>query len=165
MWFEWNVSHIFRHLNMWSPAAGAIWGGLGGVVLMEDINHWGRTLRFKASHHPVYSLCFLFMAQLVNPQLSASISSYHAYLLPCFPTTMDLLLLEPWVPNKLFLLEVALVTTSHSNRKLTNPPSSKYQAVSSNKRCLKYILAWSTHLFFPKVNFLCVALVVLELAV
>lgn len=32
-----NVTHSPRHLNIWSPADGGIWGGFRGVTLMREL--------------------------------------------------------------------------------------------------------------------------------
>ena len=40
-----KVLHGLGHLNTWSSVGGTIWGGLGGVALLEEGCHWGRALR------------------------------------------------------------------------------------------------------------------------
>lgn len=36
-WFESDVPHSLGHLNTQSPIGGAVWGGLGSVVLLEEV--------------------------------------------------------------------------------------------------------------------------------
>lgn len=40
------------HLSTWFPVVGTIWGGLGGVAILEEVHHWGAgSEASKASHH------------------------------------------------------------------------------------------------------------------
>lgn len=40
---------------------GAAWVGLGGVVLLEEVHHWGRAERFKVTQcHSQFTLCPMF---------------------------------------------------------------------------------------------------------
>lgn len=40
-----NVPHRLRYSNTWSLVGGTLWGGVGGVALLEEVQHWGRALR------------------------------------------------------------------------------------------------------------------------
>lgn len=31
-----------RVFEAWSAVAGIVWGGLGGVVLLGEVHHWGK---------------------------------------------------------------------------------------------------------------------------
>lgn len=46
-----NASHSTGHLSTRSPVGGTVWGGLGDVALLEEVHHWGWTLRLKVSSH------------------------------------------------------------------------------------------------------------------
>lgn len=46
-WSEWNVPHSLRHLNLWSPAVGTVWGGVGDMVLLDQVCHCRRALKFS----------------------------------------------------------------------------------------------------------------------
>jgi hypothetical protein len=54
-----NGFHILISLNTWSPAAGTVWEGLGGLaeacvmlcyVMLCYVMLWGQTLRFQNTH-------------------------------------------------------------------------------------------------------------------
>lgn len=38
-----NERCVLRHLNAWSPVGFALWS----MVLLEEIHHWGKALRFQ----------------------------------------------------------------------------------------------------------------------
>lgn len=38
------------HLSTWFPVVGTIWGGLGGVAILEEVHHWRRALMFQKPH-------------------------------------------------------------------------------------------------------------------
>ena len=72
-----NCPQRLMYLNTWSPVGGNIWEGLGGVVLLEEVCHWGWDLRFKKpTSFPVSSLGFCLS---VTRELSATASA------PCLP--------------------------------------------------------------------------------
>lgn len=37
-----NISHILEHLSTWFPVGGALWVGIEGVVLLEEVCYGGR---------------------------------------------------------------------------------------------------------------------------
>ena len=39
--------HGLMYLNLWFPVGGAVWGGLRGVALLEEVGY----RNFKAFHH------------------------------------------------------------------------------------------------------------------
>ena len=45
-----NTLHGLEHLNTWSPV-DAVWGGSGGVALLQEVCSWGQALRVKDSCH------------------------------------------------------------------------------------------------------------------
>lgn len=62
-----NVPHRLSGLNTWSSVGGAVWEGLGGVVLLKEWCHRGKTLRFQKSHVILSSLSlFIPAAQTVS---------------------------------------------------------------------------------------------------
>lgn len=71
-----NDPHRFICLNTWSPVAGTIWKGLGGVALMEQICHRAGSEVSKASFHPQYIPCLLLTIQDVSSQFPY----HHAFI-------------------------------------------------------------------------------------
>ena len=58
------------YLNTWSLVGEIVWKELGGAVLLEEVCHWGWTLRFqKLTPFPVSCLCLMFIDQDVSSQL------------------------------------------------------------------------------------------------
>ena len=49
-------SHKFQYLNAWAPADRTVWVGLGKVVFLEKVYHWGRSLRFQNQFHSIGAL-------------------------------------------------------------------------------------------------------------
>lgn len=46
---------------VWSPVCGAVWAGLGGVALLEEVHYWGRDMGVEnLTFLPVCLLCALF---------------------------------------------------------------------------------------------------------
>lgn len=55
-----NFLHRLWHLNIQFPVCGFDCVGLRDVVLMKEICHWGKDLRFqRLASFPVSFLCFL----------------------------------------------------------------------------------------------------------
>lgn len=46
-WLDKNSPQRLIHLNAWSLVSETFWEGLERVVLLEDMNHWRRTLKFQ----------------------------------------------------------------------------------------------------------------------
>lgn len=46
-WFERDAPHNRRHLSAWTPVGGSIWGGLGGLALLEEVCLWKWLSEFK----------------------------------------------------------------------------------------------------------------------
>lgn len=55
-------------LEYWMPIDGAVWEGLGGVVLLEEVCHWGWALMLKLTRFLVIALCLVLVSDL-NSQL------------------------------------------------------------------------------------------------
>lgn len=62
-------------LNTWSPTDGTVWGGLGGLALLEKLCLWVWALKFKSVPHPrhfPFPPCFMLMVQGVSSGLPSS---------------------------------------------------------------------------------------------
>lgn len=46
-WLDKNGPQRLTHLNAWSLVSETFWEGLERVVLLEEMNHWRRTLKFQ----------------------------------------------------------------------------------------------------------------------
>lgn len=123
-----NWPHRLIYLNVWSLLAELFGEGLRGVALMEEVCHWGWTVRFQ-KHTP----------GLVSQSTHSQPHPPHAY-----GSNLSSQLLLQWElrhaphhkgpgltlwnynksPVKWFLLQVALVMTMsfHSNSKVTKAP-------------------------------------------
>lgn len=70
---------------------GAVWEGLGGVVLLEEVCHAGQTLRFKG--HAPFPVLLSVPAELEGPR--GELSTCHSNRRAChFPVRLDLTPLE-----------------------------------------------------------------------
>lgn len=69
-----------------SPVGGAVWGCLGGMLLLEKVCHWGHTLRFQRHRpFPVHHLlddeiCLDFRCELSVVPDAVSVACFHASL-------------------------------------------------------------------------------------
>lgn len=102
---------------IWSNVGCAIWEGFGGVALLDEVCHWVQGLwLFDLPCHPVCSLCFV--VPIKRGALSVSCS---CHLLPCCPTWLTLIPLEPEAEiNSLFFKLPFVMMIYHGNRKATN---------------------------------------------
>ena len=64
-----NEPHRCIYLTLCSQVGGAVWVGLGGGALLEEMCH--RLSDFRGHIHVQCALCFLFVAQDVSPQLQS----------------------------------------------------------------------------------------------
>lgn len=77
-----NVSHGLIYLKAWSPFGGTVGGGLGGVALLEEKQHYGWALKFQnlvpfpvpSCPSPSFSLCFVLKVKDVHSQRPAPAS-------------------------------------------------------------------------------------------
>ena len=56
---------MFEYLK---PIGGAVWEGTEGVVLLEEVCHWGWALMLKLTRFLVIALCLVLVSDL-NSQL------------------------------------------------------------------------------------------------
>lgn len=45
-----GIISIDSYLTVWSPVGGTVSEGLGGMILLEEMCHWGWTSRFQKTH-------------------------------------------------------------------------------------------------------------------
>lgn len=86
-WFKWAMfPQRPRCLNISFPGAGSVWGGLGGVVLLEEVFPGGGLWESIASPYSQFALCFSFAVE----DISASCSCHCAcHMPPWLPTVME----------------------------------------------------------------------------
>lgn len=102
-WLLWAAPH---HPGIWilDPQMVAVWRGLEGVALLEEVCHWGRALSFQKTRCFAFALCFLHSA----PDVSTLLQLPHLLLvtmLPChYGDEWMFMSLEPWAQSKPFLL-------------------------------------------------------------
>lgn len=58
------TSHSHGHVNIWSPVDGTVWGGSGGMVLLEELCHWRWLWKLKDS---AISSLLLFQLTVEDP--------------------------------------------------------------------------------------------------
>lgn len=83
-----NVSHRLEYLNTWFPTGGAIWEGLCGLVLLEEVCDWWRALRASSlTPLPVFSASCLWLRMWIlfptvfNIPAAAKLSHHDRFLL------------------------------------------------------------------------------------
>ena len=116
-----NGPHRHIYLNAWSLTGRAVWEGLGGVALLEEVYHRRQALRFqKPTPLPASSFCFMVVS---THELSATAP------VPCLPACCHVPLTEmvvdssPWnceSPNEIYSLSCLSPVLCH-NRKVTKP--------------------------------------------
>lgn len=74
-----NVPPRLRHLNTWPPVGGAIGGGLGRTVLLEEVCFWGQALGVDSlTWLLVHTLCSMPAVKDVISQCPVPIACCHA---------------------------------------------------------------------------------------
>lgn len=48
IWMWYLFLHSLRHLNYWSGVGDTVWEGFGGVVVLEEVCHWGLALQLQS---------------------------------------------------------------------------------------------------------------------
>jgi hypothetical protein len=70
------------------PVCEAVWEGLGGVALLEEVCHWGRLEGFKSPcYSQLESSVSVFVSVFVSPFLPSSLPPFLPSSLPPFLPT------------------------------------------------------------------------------
>ena len=65
-----STPHGLMYLNTWFPAGGTVWGGVGGVALVQKVCYCGRAWRVEIPElRLIQSLCFAAVVQDVSCHL------------------------------------------------------------------------------------------------
>lgn len=62
-----RVVPIGSCFNAWPPVGGNVWGGLGGVPLLEEVCHWEWALALPASRLPSPHVGSQLLLQCIEP--------------------------------------------------------------------------------------------------